>query len=407
MQNTSSSNTDASWRAELRGLPTEEYIKTCTRASVIDYRGYLNFISKDDTFTKSQAHSDWKITTDRLLQCKHKGLFQMGEGLQRKWNKNIYKYIDDMHWALMKRKRTAKLQSVKITGLVDASVNNTMKQMLQDESDLAPKATPSLASLTTSSKRPNPIASSSRTKPTSTTIPSIPHIIYDDVDDDDVEESDRDCDEDQNKSDESEDENPTLTHSSQTLKKDFQVLDSHLSNHPTRIKAQGEGQGPGSVFSSSKGTTANEEREPKPFSEVEQSGSEENEVWESKRHQDTQAEKELRRRVKVLKRDLGVALEEWATSLEDGSSERTLIARQKDEIKSLRADNVALDSVVIQLREESGILLVKISKLQNQLYQQLEELNLLKKEQGTKIPKERGSKKERKREPKKESKKEV
>ncbi|KAF9345384.1 hypothetical protein BGX26_003217, partial [Mortierella sp. AD094] len=155
-QSTSSSNMDADWRAELRGLPTEEYIKTCTRITVIDYKGYLNFISKDDTFTKSQAHSDWKITIDRLLQCKHQGLLQMGEGLQRKWNKNVYKYIDDMHWALLKRKRAVKLQSVTVTGLADASVNNTMKQMLQDEIDSAPMATPSLASLTTSSSSTNP-----------------------------------------------------------------------------------------------------------------------------------------------------------------------------------------------------------------------------------------------------------
>ncbi|KAF9382392.1 hypothetical protein BGX21_001836, partial [Mortierella sp. AD011] len=59
-----------------------------------------------------------------------------------------------------------------------------MKQMLQDELDRAPKATPSLASLTTSSssRKPNPIISSSHTKP-SPTATSIRHIMYDDVSD--------------------------------------------------------------------------------------------------------------------------------------------------------------------------------------------------------------------------------
>ncbi|KAF8925221.1 hypothetical protein BGZ58_001001 [Dissophora ornata] len=44
--------------------------------------------------------------------------------------------MDDMHWALQKRKRSAKLQSVGVTELADASVNNTMKRLLQEELDL-------------------------------------------------------------------------------------------------------------------------------------------------------------------------------------------------------------------------------------------------------------------------------
>ncbi|KAF9580334.1 hypothetical protein BGW38_003060 [Lunasporangiospora selenospora] len=91
-----------------------------------------------DGYTKLQAHSDWKDTIDRLLQCSHQGLLRKGKELQRKWNNNTYKYLDSMHWALQKRKRSAKLQSVVVTGLADASVNNTMKRMLQEESaDLA------------------------------------------------------------------------------------------------------------------------------------------------------------------------------------------------------------------------------------------------------------------------------
>lgn len=124
---------DADWRVELRGLCTEEYIKTCTRITVIDYGGYLSFKSKDDGFVKRQAHCDWKDTIERLLQCKHQGLLRKGEELQRKRNNNVYKHMDDMHWAFQKRKRSAKLQSVTITGLADASVNGTMKRMLEEE----------------------------------------------------------------------------------------------------------------------------------------------------------------------------------------------------------------------------------------------------------------------------------
>ncbi|CAO3563925.1 unnamed protein product [Mortierella alpina] len=91
------------------------------------------FTSKDDGYVKWQAHSDWKDTIDRLLQCKHKGLLRKGEAQQRKWSNNAYKHIDDMHWALQKRKRSAKLQSVRVTGLADSSVNDTMKRMLQEE----------------------------------------------------------------------------------------------------------------------------------------------------------------------------------------------------------------------------------------------------------------------------------
>ncbi|KAG0351094.1 hypothetical protein BGZ54_003415 [Gamsiella multidivaricata] len=134
-QDKSSSIMDADWRAELSGLPTEEYIKTCTRITAIDYRGYLTFTSKDNGFMRRQAHYDWKDTIDRLLQCKHHGLLRKGEELQRKWNNNAYKHMDDMHWALQKRKRSAKLQSVVVTGLADASVNGMMKRMLQEELD--------------------------------------------------------------------------------------------------------------------------------------------------------------------------------------------------------------------------------------------------------------------------------
>ncbi|KAG0247349.1 hypothetical protein BG011_001637 [Mortierella polycephala] len=126
---------NADWRAELRGLHTEEYIKTCTHITAIDYGGYLTFTSKDDGFVKRQAHCDWKDTIDRLLQCKHQGLLRKGKELQQKWSNNAYKHLDDMHWALQKRKRSAKLQSVTVTGLADASVNDTMKRMLQEELD--------------------------------------------------------------------------------------------------------------------------------------------------------------------------------------------------------------------------------------------------------------------------------
>ncbi|KAG0340995.1 hypothetical protein BG000_010545 [Podila horticola] len=87
---------------------------------------------------KWQAHSDWKDTIDRLLQCKHQGFLRKGEGLQRKWNNSAYKHLDDMHWALQKRKRSAKLQSITVTGLADASVNDRMKRMLQEELELEP-----------------------------------------------------------------------------------------------------------------------------------------------------------------------------------------------------------------------------------------------------------------------------
>ncbi|KAG0221122.1 hypothetical protein BGW41_007207, partial [Actinomortierella wolfii] len=39
---------NADWRAELRGLPTEDYFATCTRIAAIDYSGFLTFTSKDD-----------------------------------------------------------------------------------------------------------------------------------------------------------------------------------------------------------------------------------------------------------------------------------------------------------------------------------------------------------------------
>ncbi|KAG0239381.1 hypothetical protein BGX31_002840 [Mortierella sp. GBA43] len=126
----------ADWRAELRGLPTEDYISTCRLITAVDYGGYLTFTSKDDGFTKQQAHRDWKDTIDRLLQCKHQGLLRKGQELHRKWNNKAYKHLDDMHWALQKRKRSAKLQSVTVTGLADASVNEAMKRMLQGELDL-------------------------------------------------------------------------------------------------------------------------------------------------------------------------------------------------------------------------------------------------------------------------------
>jgi len=131
-QDKPSGDMSADWRAVLKGLPTEDYIATCTRITSIDYKGYLSFTSKDDGYMKWQAHSDWKDTIDRLLQCKHQGLLRKGEELQRKWSNNAHKDLDDMHWAPQKRKRSAKLQSVRVTGLADASVNNTMEQMLQE-----------------------------------------------------------------------------------------------------------------------------------------------------------------------------------------------------------------------------------------------------------------------------------
>lgn len=115
-QDKSSNDMNADWRAELGGLPTEDYFATCTRIAAIDYRGYLMFRSQDDGYMKWQAHSDWKDTIDRLLQCKHQGLLRKGEELQRKWSNNAYKHMDDMRWALQKRKRSTKLQSVRVTG---------------------------------------------------------------------------------------------------------------------------------------------------------------------------------------------------------------------------------------------------------------------------------------------------
>ncbi|KAF9159388.1 hypothetical protein BGX21_003559 [Mortierella sp. AD011] len=124
---------ECSWRAELRGLSTQDYFITCTRISAIDYRGYLTFTSKDDGYSKRQSHRDWQDIINHLLRCKHPGLVQKGKELQQKWSDNVYKHMDDLHWALQERKRTAKLHSVAITSLTDASVNNTMKQMLREE----------------------------------------------------------------------------------------------------------------------------------------------------------------------------------------------------------------------------------------------------------------------------------
>ncbi|KAF8941777.1 hypothetical protein BGZ47_007195 [Haplosporangium gracile] len=136
-QDKSSNDMNADWRAELRRLPTEDYFATCTRITAISYRGYLMFTSKDDGYMKWQAHSDWKDTIDRLLQCKRQGLLRKGKELQRKWSNNAYKDMDDMHWTLQKRKWSAKFQSVRVTELADAAVNDTMKRMLQEELDLS------------------------------------------------------------------------------------------------------------------------------------------------------------------------------------------------------------------------------------------------------------------------------
>lgn len=87
MRNNCSSKMKVDWRVELRGLATEKYIKSRTRIAAIDYPGCLKYTSKDEGSTRSQAHSDWKDTIDRRLQCKHQGHFQKGEGLQRKWDK--------------------------------------------------------------------------------------------------------------------------------------------------------------------------------------------------------------------------------------------------------------------------------------------------------------------------------
>ncbi|KAG0041826.1 hypothetical protein BGZ83_001264 [Gryganskiella cystojenkinii] len=43
--------------------------------------------------------------------------------------------MNDLYWALQKRKRNAKLQSVSVTSLADAVVNKKMRLMLQEEVD--------------------------------------------------------------------------------------------------------------------------------------------------------------------------------------------------------------------------------------------------------------------------------
>lgn len=121
------------WRTELEGLPTEEYIKTCVRITAIDYEHYLRFVSTNDSFTKQQAHRDWRATIDRLLQSQHPGLIQKGKGLKQLWDSNAHMHTDNMHWALQRRKQAAKLQSVAITSLADATVNKMMKRRLQEE----------------------------------------------------------------------------------------------------------------------------------------------------------------------------------------------------------------------------------------------------------------------------------
>ncbi|KAF9993788.1 hypothetical protein BGZ79_001495, partial [Entomortierella chlamydospora] len=121
------------WRADLEGLPTEEYINTCARITAINYEGYLRFKLTNETFINQQAHRDWTAIIDRFLQSKHIGLRQTGKGLQRQWESNAYRHTDNMHWALQRRVQSAKLQSVELTGLVDVSVNKAMKRMIQDE----------------------------------------------------------------------------------------------------------------------------------------------------------------------------------------------------------------------------------------------------------------------------------
>jgi hypothetical protein len=92
---------NSDWRAELRGLPTEDYFATCTHITTINFRGYLMFTLKDDGYMKWQAHSDWKDTFDHVvLQCKHLGLLRKGKELQRTWNNNAYNHINDMHRTL-------------------------------------------------------------------------------------------------------------------------------------------------------------------------------------------------------------------------------------------------------------------------------------------------------------------
>ncbi|KAF8976038.1 hypothetical protein BGZ46_008636 [Entomortierella lignicola] len=127
------------------GLSTEDYIRSCARITNVDYEGYLEFTSECDGYTKSEAHSDWKVTIDRLRQSKSKGLLQRGKGLQRKWDKNAHRSLDDLHWAVQERKRKAKLQLVPITELADASVNKKMRLMLQKEVNAAVYTSPESA----------------------------------------------------------------------------------------------------------------------------------------------------------------------------------------------------------------------------------------------------------------------
>ncbi|KAF9199882.1 hypothetical protein BGZ49_009950 [Haplosporangium sp. Z 27] len=127
------------------GLSTEDYIRSYARTTNIDYEGYLEFTSECDGYTKSEAHSDWKVTIDRLRQSKSKGLLQRGKGLQRKWDKNAHRFLDDLHWAVQERKWKAKLQLVPITELADASVNKKMRLMLQKEVNAAVYTSPGSA----------------------------------------------------------------------------------------------------------------------------------------------------------------------------------------------------------------------------------------------------------------------
>ncbi|KAF9181076.1 hypothetical protein BGZ49_004910 [Haplosporangium sp. Z 27] len=76
---------------------------------------------------------------------------------------------------------------------------------------------------------------------------------------------------------------------------------------------------------------------------------------------------DLKNKVKILEKDLGVALEEWANSLDDGSSERTLISKLLRDNQSLRSQNKELQANMSRLQEESGELLERVASLQNEV----------------------------------------
>ncbi|KAF9417429.1 hypothetical protein BGZ76_004530 [Entomortierella beljakovae] len=240
----------SNWKSEIKGIATEGYISDCTRLSTINYDNYLRFLSKSDGSTKSQAHRDWKDTIDHLLQY--------------------------LHWATQKRKQSAKLQSVALMSLADASVNNNLKQILREE--LSPGAA--------------------------------------------------------------------------------------ASNHS---------DGTSSLLSVNNDVNDVEE----PSNAVQQVD-------------------ELKYKNKILERDLGMALEEWANSLDDGSSERTLISKLLRDNQSLRGQNKDLESKVTQLQEESSVLLRRVARLQNEVHQERLTAQMKEKEKDTEKEKEKEEEEEKK-----------